>query len=118
MYAIIELSGKQFRVEPKKELKVPKQAGNIGDKISVDRVLYFDNGKEKLIGTPLIKDIVFDANIISHGRDKKIIVYKMKRRKRYRRKHGHRQEFTLVKFDTLAKAKKKVSGSKKAAKTK
>ena len=118
MYAIIELSGKQFRIEPKKELKVPKQPGDIGDKITVDRVLYFDNGKEKLIGTPLIKDIVFNGKIVSHGRDKKIIVYKMKRRKRYRRKHGHRQDFTLVAFDDLAITKKKLSSTKKATKTK
>ena len=118
MYAIIELSGKQFRIEPKKELKVPKQSGDIGDKITVDRVLYFDDGKEKLIGAPLIKDIVINGTIVSHGRDKKIIVYKMKRRKRYRRKHGHRQDFTLVTFDDLAITKKKSSTTKKAAKTK
>ena len=118
MYAIIELSGKQFRIEPKKELKVPKQSGDIGDKITVDRVLYFDDGKEKLIGTPLIKDIVFNGKIVSHGRDKKIIVYKMKRRKRYRRKHGHRQDFTLVTFDDLKITKKKSSSTKKATKTK
>lgn len=109
MYAIVELSGKQFRVEPGTELKVPKQSGNVGDKVSVDRVLYFDNDKEKLIGTPYVKDMVINGKITSHGRDKKIIVFKMKRRKRYRRKHSHRQEFSLVTFDTLSTPKKKVA---------
>jgi len=108
MYAIVELSGKQFRVEPGTELKVPKQSGNVGDKVSVDRILYFDNDKEKLIGTPYVKDMVINGKITSHGRGKKIIVFKMKRRKRYRRKHSHRQEFSLVTFDTLDSPKKKI----------
>tara|TARA_B100000700_G_scaffold327915_1_gene444014 strand:+ start:1210 stop:1686 length:477 start_codon:yes stop_codon:yes gene_type:complete len=113
MYAIAELSGKQFRIEPGAELKVPKQSGKIGDKVVLDKVLFFDNDKDKLIGTPFIKDMSIEAKISSHGRDKKIIVFKMKRRKRYRRKHGHRQEFSMIKFDKIDSKKKKTAAKKK-----
>ena len=121
MYAIAELSGKQFRIEPESELKVPKQSGKIGDKIVLDKVLFFDNDKDKLIGTPFIKDMSIEAKISSHGRDKKIIVFKMKRRKRYRRKHGHRQEFSMIKFDKIdskKKTKAKTTAKKTATKAK
>ena len=101
MYAIAELSGKQFRIEPGSELKVPKQPGKVGDKVVLDKVLFFDNDSDKLIGTPFIKDMSIEGKISSHGRDKKIIVFKMKRRKRYRRKHGHRQDFSMVKVDKI-----------------
>ena len=113
MYAIAELSGKQFRIDPDTVLKVPKQAGKVGDKVILDKVLFFDNDKDKLIGTPFIKDMSIEAEISSHGRDKKIIVFKMKRRKRYRRKHGHRQEFSMIKFDKIDSKKKKVASKKK-----
>ena len=79
MYAIAKLSGKQFRIEPGLELKVPKQSGKVGDKIILDKVLFFDNDKNKLIGTPFIKDMLIEAEISSHGRDKKIIVQKIKK---------------------------------------
>ena len=117
MYAIAELSGKQFKIEPGSELKVPKQSGKVGDKIVLDKVLFFDNDKDKLIGTPFIKDMSIEAKISSHGRDKKIIVFKMKRRKRYRRKHGHRQDFSMIKFDKIdSKKKKTVAKAKTTAK--
>ncbi len=117
MYAIAELSGKQFRIEPGSELKVPKQPGKVGDKVVLDKVLFFDNDSDKLIGTPFIKDMSIEGKISSHGRDKKIIVFKMKRRKRYRRKHGHRQDFSMVKFDKI-ESKKKKAATKKATTTK
>ena len=117
MYAIAELSGKQFRIEPGAELKVPKQSGKIGDKVVLDKVLFFDNDSDKLIGTPFIKDMSIEGKISSHGRDKKIIVFKMKRRKRYRRKHGHRQDFSMIKFDKI-ESKKKKAATKKATTTK
>tara|TARA_Y100001970_G_C14238833_1_gene863614 strand:- start:1847 stop:2320 length:474 start_codon:yes stop_codon:yes gene_type:complete len=113
MYAIAELSGKQFRIDPGAELKVPKQSGKVGDKVVLDKVLFFDNDTDKLIGTPFIKDMSIEAKITSHGRDKKIIVFKMKRRKRYRRKHGHRQDFSMIKFDKIDSKKKKTAAKKK-----
>tara|TARA_B100001250_G_scaffold387846_1_gene385622 strand:- start:231 stop:698 length:468 start_codon:yes stop_codon:yes gene_type:complete len=116
MYAIAELSGKQFRIEPGSELKVPKQSGKVGDKIVLDKVLFFDNDKDRLIGTPFIKDMSIEAKISSHGRDKKIIVFKMKRRKRYRRKHGHRQDFSMIQIDKIDSKKKKVAAKKTTTK--
>ena len=118
MYAIAEVSGKQFKVEPGIDLKVPKQSGKVGDKLVFDKVLYLKNDKDNIVGTPFVKDVSVEAKITSHGRDKKIIVFKMKRRKRYRRKHGHRQEFSIItinKIDSKKKTKAAAKTSSKAA---
>ena len=118
MYAIAEVSGKQFKVEPGIDLKVPKQSGKVGDKLVFDKVLYLKNDNDNIVGTPFVKDVSVEAKITSHGRDKKIIVFKMKRRKRYRRKHGHRQEFSIItinKIDSKKKTKTAAKTSSKAA---
>ena len=118
MYAIAEVSGKQFKLEPGIDLKVPKQSGKVGDKLVFDKVLYLKNDNDNIVGTPFVKDVSVEAKITSHGRDKKIIVFKMKRRKRYRRKHGHRQEFSIItinKIDSKKKTKTAAKTSSKAA---
>ena len=74
--------------------------------------------RDNIVGTPFVKDVSVEAKITSHGRDKKIIVFKMKRRKRYRRKHGHRQEFSIItinKIDSKKKTKAAAKTSNKAA---
>lgn len=107
MYALVEFLGKQFKVEPGAELKVPLIKGQPGDKVTLDKVLYFEDDKVKTVGKPYIKDMSFDADIISHGRGRKVIVFKMKRRKGYQKKAGHRQDYTLIKLNDLAKAPRK-----------
>ena len=106
MHALVELAGKQFRVEDGITLKVPHLDGKIGGKVSIDKVLYFDDGKKKIIGNPFVKDMNFKAEILEHGRDKKVIVFKFKRRKGYQRKNGHRQDYTMIKLGKLSSGKK------------
>ena len=112
MYALVELSGKQFKVEPGAILKVPRLQGESGDKLSLDKVLYLNDDKKVSIGKPFIKGITVDANIVSHGRDRKIIVFKFKRRKRYKRTLGHRQGFTTIQINKVNTTKKKTAGPK------
>ena len=119
MYAIAKLSGKQFRIEPGIKIKVPKQNGNVGDKIILDQILFFNNDENVVLGSPYIKNMKIEGKISSHGKDKKIIVFKMKRRKGYRKKQGHKQEFSILKFekiDTVSKSTTKKTT--KAATTK
>ncbi len=107
MYALVEFLGKQFKVEPGMELKVPHiNGGAEGDKVTLDKVLYYQDDKNKSVGKPYVEGLSFDASILSHKRDKKVIVFKMKRRKGYQKKQGHRQEYTIIKINDLAKAKK------------
>jgi len=107
MYALVEFLGKQFKIEPGLELKVPYFEGEAGDKVALDKVLYYEDDKQKSVGKPYVDDMSFNASIVSQGRDRKIVVFKMKRRKGYQKKQGHRQMFTVIKIDDLAKAAKK-----------
>ena len=120
MYALIEFAGKQFKVENGSKIKVPYVSDKIGQKVSIDKVLYFDNDKEKIVGTPYVDGISFDAKIIEHGKEKKVIVFKFKRRKGHQKKNGHRQQFSLLEFGKLSgksKATKKTTAKTKAAST-
>lgn len=101
MYAIVDSGGKQYKVEEGDILKVEKLSGEVGDKFSFDKILMFSDGKEVNIGTPLLEDVMVNGHIVEQGKTKKIIVFKYKRRKRYRRKQGHRQQFTAVKIDSI-----------------
>ena len=118
MYALISLSGKQVKIEEGVNTKVPLQNGKIGSKIKLENILFFDDGKNQKIGNPYIKSLSFEAEIISHEKEKKILVYKKKRRKGYEKKRGHKQQFSVIKVDTLnSKEKKKptIAATKKKA---
>ena len=116
MYAIVNISGKQFRAEKGKSLKVPSQSTEVGKKLSYDQVLLTnDNGKVQ-IGNPFIKNFKVSATVIENGRDKKIIVFKKKRRKGYKRKNGHRQGFSLIQIDSISKTSTAKKTSTKTAK--
>ena len=101
MYAIINISGKQFKALTGSRAKVPKQEGEVGASLTFDQVMLINNGKESQFGTPNISGASVTAKIIEHGRDKKILVYKKKRRKGYQRKNGHRQLYTEIEFKTI-----------------
>ena len=105
MYALVEIAGKQFKVEENTQIKIPYNSNKVGDKINFDKVLYFDDGVKKNIGNPYISDFSIDAKIISHEKDNKIIVFKLKRRKGYQKRAGHKQPYTIVEVGKL-KAKK------------
>ena len=101
MYAIIRTAGKQFRAEPGRTLRIPRVGAELGTKLTFDEVLLGSDGSSVRAGTPLVKGAQVTAEVVRHGRDKKIIVYKFKRRKNYARKQGHRQDFTEVRIDSV-----------------
>lgn len=94
MRAIIETGGKQFAVAADKKIRVPTLVGEPGDTITIDRVLYVSGDGAIHIGAPSVGGATVTAEIVRHGRGKKIRVFKYKRRKRYRKMQGHRQNFT------------------------
>ncbi|MFI5302815.1 MAG: 50S ribosomal protein L21 [Polyangiales bacterium] len=96
MFAVIQTGGKQYRVSQGDKLKVEKLVGDVGSKITFDKVLLIAGDSVK-VGAPLIAGAKVEAEIVTQGRGPKIIVFKFKRRKNYRRKNGHRQPFTEVK---------------------
>ena len=101
MYAIVNSGGKQYKVQEGEIVKVEKLSGNVGDKVSFDRVLMLSDGEKVNVGTPHLKKAAVSGHIVEQGKNKKIIVFKYKRRKRYRRKQGHRQQFTAVKINSI-----------------
>jgi large subunit ribosomal protein L21 len=102
MYAIVEISGKQFRVHKDMKLRVPLQELEPGKKIGFDRVLLIEDDKgNTTIGNPLVKNTQVAATVIEHGRDKKVIVFKKKRRKGYQKSQGHRQDFSLIEINSI-----------------
>lgn len=107
MYAIVEIAGKQFRVTKEQNIKVPRLKGDSGSKVNFDKVLFYsdDNGKNQ-VGKPDISNMAVSATVIEHGRDKKIVVFKKKRRKGYQKKNGHRQYFSIIKIEDIGIVKK------------
>ncbi len=101
MYAIIASGGKQYKIQEGEILRVEKISGELGASVSFDRVLMFSDGENVSIGTPVLDNIVVRGHIVEQGKAKKIIVFKYKKRKGYRRKQGHRQQFTGVKIDSI-----------------
>ena len=116
MYAIINISGKQYKASSGARLRVPKQDGETGTILTFDKVLLINDGENTEIGEPVLKGASVTGTIIEHGRNKKILVYKKKRRKGYQRKNGHRQWFTEIEFGTI-KAGKSKSVKKKTIST-
>jgi large subunit ribosomal protein L21 len=101
MYAVVATGGKQYKVQEGEILRVEKLAGDVGSEVAFDQVLLLSDGENVTIGQPVLEGATVTGHIVEQGKDKKIIVFKYKRRKRYRRKHGHRQPFTAVKIDKI-----------------
>ena len=105
MYAVFQTGGKQFRAEPGTRLRIPTLEAEIGDSVSFDHVLLAGDGEEKVqVGTPTVDGASVKAEVIRHGRGDKVIVFKRKRRKGYRKKQGHRQNFTEIRVEEVALA--------------
>jgi large subunit ribosomal protein L21 len=100
MYAVIQTGGKQYRVVEGQKLHVERLPGNPGDAVSFAEVLLV-GGETPKIGQPLVSGASVSAEILGQGRGKKIIVFKLKRRKNYRRKQGHRQPYTELKITAI-----------------
>lgn len=96
MYAIIRTGGKQFRAEPGKTLRIPSIDIEPGENVTFEEVLLGSSDGDIKVGAPLLSGAAVVAEVVKHGKGDKIIVFKFKRRKNYRRKQGHRQKFTEV----------------------
>jgi large subunit ribosomal protein L21 len=101
MYAVINTGGKQYKVQEGDILRVEKLEGEIGAPVTFDRVLMFSDGDNINVGTPALENVSVSGQIVEQGKARKIIVFKYKRRKRFRKKQGHRQPFTAVKIDSI-----------------
>ena len=117
MYAIVEISGRQFKVEKKQKLFVNRLDAQEGKKVSFDNVLMVNDGSKFSVGTPNVSGAQVDAKVLKHLKSDKVIVFKKKRRKGYKVKNGHRQAITEIEIsDILTGVSKKASPVKKEAK--
>jgi large subunit ribosomal protein L21 len=104
MYVLMEFKGKQYKAEKGALLKVDKVDAEQGSSLNIDTVLLVSKGEENAVsvGTPYVSGASVSATVESHGKDPKIIVFKYKPKKDYRRKQGHRQEFSIIKIGDIA----------------
>ena len=98
MYAVVKIKNQQFRVAPDAKVQVPLMDSEVGASLTFDEVLMFADGDDVKVGTPTVEGASVAAEVLSHGRSRKIVVFKKKRRKNYRRKNGHRQQYTEIKI--------------------
>lgn len=117
MYAIINIGGKQYKVSKNETLKTEKINSALGKKIKVD-MLFLQDDKSTMIGEPLVKDKKAVLEVVSHGKDEKVNVFKYKPKKRYRKKIGHRQSYSVLKFVDVESKAKKTTAKKESATTK
>ena len=101
MYAVIETGGKQFKVQEGDELLVEKLEANVGDSVTIDKVLLVEKDGAVKVGTPVVAGASAVLKVVEHGKGAKVIVFKYKSKKNYRRKQGHRQPYTKVLVEAL-----------------
>ena len=101
MYAIIQTGGKQYRVSPGDVLRVERLPGFRGDEVVLDQVLLVTDGQDLRVGQPLVANAHVRGQILRQGQAKKVVVFKKKRRKNYRRKQGHRQLYTALQIEEI-----------------
>ena len=105
MYAVIKTGGKQYKVAAGEKIKVEQIAADVGQEIVIDQVLAVGIGSSMVVGTPLVLGATVTATVISHGRHDKVRIFKMRRRKHYQKRQGHRQNFTELFFAEIADGK-------------
>lgn len=112
MYAIVETGGKQYQMEEGKYLKVELLDGEKDSKVVFDKVVMIANGKKSKVGQPYVKGASVEGTILGHDKEKKVLVYKQRPKKGYRKKQGHRQDFARVMINKI-----RTTATKKAAET-
>jgi large subunit ribosomal protein L21 len=101
MYAILRTGGRQYEVRPGQVVKVEKIAGKVGENVTLDEVLLFSDGEKLQVGRPFVEGVAVKATIIGQGRSPKIVIFKHKRRKDYRKRQGHRQSYTAMRVEDI-----------------
>ena len=101
MYAVIKTGGKQYRVAKGDEVRFEQLPGDVGDAVNFEQVLLTSDGEKIQVGKPFLENSKVVGRITHHGKNRKVVVFKYKRGKGYRRKRGHRQQFTLVRIEDI-----------------
>ncbi|KPK33900.1 MAG: 50S ribosomal protein L21 [Betaproteobacteria bacterium SG8_40] len=102
MYAVIKTGGKQYRVSSGEKIKVEQLAADVGSQITIDKVLMVADGDKVSIGKPLVKGATVQATVVNHGRGDKVRIFKMRRRKHFKKQQGHRQNYTEIQVDQIS----------------
>jgi len=102
MLAIVEIAGKQFKVSENISVKVPKLEAKVGDKVKLDKVLLVESDTAKTIGNSYVKGASVEATVLNHDREDKVLVFRKKAKKTFKRMRGHKEEFTTIHIDTIA----------------
>ena len=111
MYAVFQSGGKQYQVEPGTVVKLEKLPGEVGSEVSLNEVILIGDEDRIEVGHPLLEDVSVRGRIVEQGRHRKIIVFKHKRRKDYRKKQGHRQYYTAVLVQSIEKGQEDPAAS-------
>jgi len=98
VYAIVNIAGQQFKAIPNATLRVPLMDAEVGGEVTLDQVMLWADGENLEVGRPYLEGKTIRAEVVRHGKGVKVIVFKKKRRKKYRRKNGHRQQFTEIRL--------------------
>jgi len=104
MYAVIKTGGKQYKVAAGATFRVEKLVGDVGSKVVIDKVLMIADGDNTTIGAPLVAGATVSATVLAHGRGDKVMIFKFRRRKHYRKTQGHRQSFTEIQIGEILAA--------------
>ena len=115
MYAVIETGGKQYRVQEGDVITVEKLNAEVGETVTFDKVLVLGEGKDVKVGTPYV-DAAVTGSVVENGKGQKVIIFKYKAKKDYRKKQGHRQPYTMVKIESLGGAAPKKAVKKEEPK--
>jgi large subunit ribosomal protein L21 len=102
MYAVIKTGGKQYRVSSGEKLKVEQIAADVGSEITIDQVLLVADGDKVSVGKPLVEGASVKATVVNHGRGDKVRIFKMRRRKHFKKQQGHRQNFTEIEVGQIS----------------
>ncbi|MBC8057896.1 MAG: 50S ribosomal protein L21 [Rhizobiales bacterium] len=102
MYAVIKTGGKQYKVVAGEKIKIEQIAADVGQEITIDQVLAIGAGADLTVGTPLVAGASVMATVVAHGRHDKVRIFKMRRRKHYQKRQGHRQNFTEIQIGAVS----------------
>ena len=102
MYAVVKTGGKQYRVAAGEKLRIEQIAGDVGAEVVLDQVLMLADGDAVTLGTPLVSGATVKATVLAHGRGDKVRIFKLRRRKHYQKRQGHRQNYTEIKIEAIS----------------